>query len=167
MAPRTSLPVTLLFMVLLTAALLPLHAAASGTGMLSVKGRILAMEGDLSDALVVVEVDGTTCSRARLDRQGGFELTVPPGVCARLRFSKPGYLNKEVVLDTRHADARGRGDRRVRFDVRLEPQRRHPGHRYAAPAGRISYLKGSGLQQVRRQQRYEPVPPVGPADLRP
>ncbi|MCB0784826.1 MAG: hypothetical protein KDC02_11525 [Flavobacteriales bacterium] len=135
------------------AILVPFLATASGPGQVIVQGRMLATGGDLGQALLVVEVDGEACHWAHVSAKGHFRVELPEGVQARLIFSGPDRLPKEVLLDTQRALDGSEGDRRLAFDVRLESLSRNEGMGYAGPVGHIDFIRGSGALKVERSIR--------------
>lgn len=135
--------------------LLPLLVTASDPGQVMVQGRMLAAGGDLRQALLVVEVDGVACHWAHVSARGHFRVELPEGVHARLVFSSPDRLPKEVLLDTHRALDGSEGDRRLEFDVRLESLSRNEGMGYAGPVGHIDFIRGSGTLKVKRSTRLK------------
>ena len=87
-----------------------------------------------------------------MEGSGRFSLSVPAGSRVVLTFSKPGHLTKEVVVDTRNAlvtPQAERTNRKVRFDVVLEPVRKRPGCKYDGPVGSLGFVNGSGTMKVK------------------
>lgn len=124
--------------------------------MITVSGQVHAGGADLSDALLVVELNGGSCLRTELDRKGHFRMEVPAEGLARIVLMKPGYLTKELSLDTHHAmrstSARER-NKSLRFDVVLEREADHPCERHQVPAGYIAYSTGTGALRIRHDER--------------
>lgn len=119
--------------------------------MVEISGRMVLDELTLADALLVVEVDDAQCVPFELEADGRFRFKVPLGSKACLRFEKPGYLTKSILVDTRNAlltDEARKKNKHVRFDVRMSPSWGHEHLCYAGPVGSISFLKGSGLMKV-------------------
>lgn len=115
------------------------------TGWLHVEDR------NVDDLVLVVEV-AEHCLYAEVLPSGRFVVAVPVGSSARLAFMKPGHLIKVVELDTRHSmpvRMAERGNRKVRFDVVLEPEEKRPGRRYDGPVGSLGFNKGTGSPKVR------------------
>jgi hypothetical protein len=144
------LPVLLAIISILVLALTV--QAASPREEVVIRGWLHAQDKDLADGLVVVEVDDVQCVRSILLRNGRFEFTLPVGAKARLVFLKPGFISKEVLVDTRNAMNTSRArklNRLVKFDVVLDPLERHPGREHAGPVGRIHFVTGTGAMIVR------------------
>jgi hypothetical protein len=133
---------------------------------ITVTGQVLAGGADLSDALLVVEFNGGQCLRTQLDHKGHFRMSVPAEGVARIVLMKPGFLTKELAMDTHHAlrsaTARER-NKALRFDVVLEPEAEHPGEQHQVPAGSIAYAKGTGALHIRHDEGM--VPTVDPGCL--
>jgi hypothetical protein len=126
----------------------------------TIAGRLFADTADLEDAVLVVELEEEQCLRSVLMRNGRFEFEVPVGAHVRLIFLKPGYLTKEVLVDTRNAlnSPRARKlNKTVKFDVVLESteERRHQA--YVGPVGYIHFVNGTGLMRVRHDERVVEV----------
>ena len=125
-----------------------------------ITGWLHVEDSRVDDVLLVVEVDGVLCQPALVQGNGRFVIGLPAGSKATLQFSKPGHLPKEVLVDTRNAlntpQAR-RANRRVKFDVVLEPERARPGHAYAGPVGSIGFVNGTGTMRVRHHKRFAPT----------
>jgi hypothetical protein len=136
-----------LLLILLLAAALP---ASAREKQIEIRGRMLVDDTIMSDALLVVEVDDQRCLPFQLDGDGRFMLRLPVGSKIQLRFEKPGYLTKEVLIDTKNALNTKRAaklNKLVRFDVQMS--RELPDRVYAGPVGTITFLKGSGLMKVK------------------
>ena len=74
------------------------------------------------------------------------------GSSAYLRFEQPGYLSKEVLVNTANADLCEKDCRKnenLKFDVQMTPELSDKRQQYAGPVGTITFLKGSGLMKVR------------------
>ena len=111
---------------------------------------------DLTMADVVVELRvGGTVHTGRVTENGRIDLSLPADVEAVLRFTKPGHLPKEVVVDTRHmndGDFDGK-TRHVSFAVILEPVRHMKGFVYPGPVGNIGFEEGGGCLAVQHDTR--------------
>ncbi|QQR86273.1 MAG: hypothetical protein IPJ76_17045 [Flavobacteriales bacterium] len=86
---------------------------------------------------------------------GRFDIDLPVGAEAVLRFEHPGHLAKEVLVDTHGANA-GEfedGTRRLRMAVILELERLMAGQKYAGPVGNIAFDKDGGCVAVDRTRR--------------
>lgn len=130
-----------------------LFPAAYGQEHVEIKGRILtdAPEG-VSDALAVFELDNRVCTPLEFHPDGKFKLSMPMGSIAYLRFEQPGYLNKEVLVNTVNADQCRKAchkNENLKFDVQMTPQPADKHLQYMGPVGIITFLKGSGLMKVR------------------
>lgn len=131
---------------------LTLFASAYGQDRVEIKGRILtdAPEG-VSDALAVLELDNWVCTPLEFRPDGKFKLSMPMGSSAYLRFEQPGYLNKEVLVNTANADQCKKAchkNENLKFDVQMTPQQPDKHLQYMGPVGIITFLKGSGLMKV-------------------
>lgn len=109
---------------------------------------------DFDDATVQVEVNGDV-QTAHVSKTGRFDISLPAGTEATLRFEHPGHLTKEVVVDTRHARDGyvGRDVRHVRFAVILEQERYMGGNIYAGPVGNIGFDKDGGCLTVQHTRK--------------
>ena len=140
-------------------------AAQGADNMVTITGQLHADDLSLSDAVVVVELGDDACLRSELSANGRFEFNVPVGAKARLIFMKPGFLTKEVEVDTRNALSTDRSykmNKNVRFDVVLDEELQHMDEVYMGPVGYIHFVNGSGLMRVRHDERMKPV--AKPAD---
>lgn len=143
-------------------------AAQASTDEVTICGRLHAENAALSDAVVVVELGNDACLRSELDASGRFKFNVPVGTKARLIFIKPGYLTKEVEVDTKNAmnsDRARQLNKKVKFDVVLEEELQHMNEAYMGPVGYIHFVNGSGLMRVRHDERM--VPLEKPAEAEP
>ncbi len=135
---------------------LSLFAAPPGSKRMQemlVTGWLIVDDGTVADVDLVVEIDGERCHIARVLGSGRFDVALPVGGKAVLRFHKPGHLTKEVVVDTRNLDGPGNFHhlpRKVRFGVVLEPHPEQLQHTtsYEGPVGSIDFLRGTGLMKV-------------------
>lgn len=129
----------------------PSTLRADARELIEITGRILLDGETAADAVLIIEVNDLDCIPFDLEADGRFTLSLPVNSKANIRFEKPGYLSKEVTVDTRHAlltkDA-VKENKLVRFDVQMQPE---PDalRMYAGPVGTISFVKGSGLMKVR------------------
>ena len=143
-------------------------AAAQGAGnTVTITGHLHADDRSMEDAVVVVELGDDACLRSELTANGRFEFRVPVGAKARLVFVKPGYLTKEVELDTRNAmntDRARKLNKEVRFDVVLEEALEHVNEMYLGPVGYIHFVNGTGLMRVRHDERMKPVAVISEQD---
>ena len=141
---------------------LPSHGADN---MVTICGQLHADDQSLSDAVVVVELGDDACLQSELGANGRFEFKVPVGTKARLIFLKPGFLTKEVEVDTKNAlnnDQARKLNKKVKFDVVLEEELQHISEVYLGPVGYIHFVNGSGLMRVRHDERMKPL--AKPAD---
>lgn len=118
-----------------------------------VTGWLIVDDGTVADVDLVVEIDGERCHVARVLGTGRFDVALPVGGKAVLRFHKPGHLTKEVVVDTRNLDGPGQFHyvpRKVKFGVVLEPnpEQHQVSASYNGPVGSIDFLRGTGLMKV-------------------
>lgn len=144
----------------------PLEAGADNE--VTITGWLHADDQSLNDAVVVVELGDDACLRSELGANGRFEFKVPVGAKARLIFLKPGYLAKEVVVDTRNAlnsDQARKLNKKVKFDVVLDEELQHLNEVYMGPVGYIHFVNGTGLMRVRHDERM--VPMAKPAEAEP
>ena len=120
------------------------------TGWLHVDDRTV------NDLVLVVELDGDRCLFAEVHASGRFEVLVPVGCKALLSFIKPGHLTKEVVVDTRNAMNTTKAqqtNRKVKFDVVLEPIEKRLGRKYQGPVGSLIFVNGTGTMKVKHDLR--------------
>ncbi len=135
-------------------------AAQASNDEVTICGRLHAENNELSDAVVVVELGNDACLRSELDASGRFKFNVPVGTKARLIFIKPGYLTKEVEVDTKNAmtgEQARQLNKKVKFDVVLEEELEHVNEMYIDPVGFIHFVNGSGLMRVRHDERMIPL----------
>ncbi len=128
--------------------------------LVTISGKLFAGTADLSDALLVVELEEEQCLRSVLLHNGRFEFKVPLGAKARLIFLKPGHLTKEVLVDTRNALNTSRArklNKNVKFDVVLESTEERKHQAYYGPVGYIHFVNGTGLMRVRHDERLVEV----------
>jgi hypothetical protein len=126
----------------------------------TISGKLFADHGDLTDALLVVELEEEQCLRSVLLHNGRFEFKVPLGAKARLIFLKSGHLTKEVLVDTRNALNTSRArklNKNVKFDVVLESTEERKHQAYYGPVGYIHFVNGTGLMRVRHDERLVEV----------
>lgn len=124
-----------------------------GQSNVDIKGQMLtdAPQGAV-DVLAVVELDNRVCTPLEFHPDGKFKLSLPMGSSAYLRFEQPGYLAKEVLVNTMNADQCKKDCRKnenLKFDVQMTPQLPDEHLQYMGPVGIITFLKGSGLMKVR------------------
>ncbi len=134
-------------------------SAHGANNMVTITGQLHADDRSLIDAVVVVELGADACLRSALSANGRFEFKVPVGSKARLIFLKPGYLTKEVEVDTKNAlntDRSSKLNKKVQFDVVLEEELEHVDEVYLGPVGYIDFVNGSGLMRVRHDGRMKP-----------
>ena len=87
------------------------------TGWLHVK------DSTVPDVILVVELEENFCTHSEILPNGRFYFEIPVDAKARLVFNKPGYLTKEVVIDTRNAlnnKEATKVNSKVKFDIVLE-----------------------------------------------
>lgn len=121
-----------------------------------ITGWLHADDGRMDDAVLVVELEGEHCLFAELFDNGQFFFRLPVGAKATLFFTKPGHLPKEVVVDTHNALNTPRAlreNRKVKFEVVLEPERKRPGRVYDGPVGSIQFVNGTGTMKVKHDLR--------------
>lgn len=149
-----SLPALALTLACSTAAL------ANDRQEIEIRGRLLLDGATTADAILVVEVNEVDCVPFDFYPDGRFVLTVPVDSKAQIRFEKPGYMSKEVALDTRNALLTAKAvklNKRVDFDVLLQPLPAKD-MAYAGPVGDITFVKGSGLMKVRTDRTLIDTP---------
>ncbi|MBL0129640.1 MAG: hypothetical protein IPP83_19800 [Flavobacteriales bacterium] len=132
-------------------ALTALSAPATTRDEVVLTGWLQVEDHNAADIVLSAEVNDN-CLYAEVEGSGRFSLSVPAGSRVVLTFSKPGHLTKEVVVDTRNALATPqaeRTNRKVRFDVVLEPVRKRPGCKYDGPVGSLAFVNGSGTMKVK------------------
>ena len=96
------------------------------------------------------------CLYAGVESPGRFTVVLPVGHQVTLSFSKPGHLPKEVVIDTRYSmmtEKAQRANRKVKFDVVMEPLEKRPGRKYDGPVGSLSFFRGTGTMKVKHNLR--------------
>ncbi|MEO8068677.1 MAG: hypothetical protein ABI599_13360 [Flavobacteriales bacterium] len=98
---------------------------------------------------VQLEVNGEVLL-VPINNMGRFDINLPAGTEAVLRFEHPGHLPKEVVVDTHDARAGEFQDetRHVKMAVILELERLMAGFKYGGPVGNIAFDKQGGCLAV-------------------
>ncbi len=160
--PNASRPVAIAFAMAAFASPADLLAVRDH---IEIRGRLLLDGETLSDGMLVVEVDDLDCVPFDLYPDGRFVLSLPVNTKASIRFEKPGYLTKDVVVDTRNAlrtKEALKKNKLVRFDVQLQPEPRNE-RMYAGPVGRITFVKGTGLMKVHHDRTLIDSPATGVA----
>jgi hypothetical protein len=146
-----------LFTAILALFGLAVFAAPQGDcSEVTITGYMVADGMDLRDAVLVVELEDRDCLESKLQANGKFEFTIPANVKARLMFLKPGFLPKEVFLDTRNAmntDDACQRNKKVEFDVQLKEALQHLNERHAGPVGYITFVNGTGFMRIRHDER--------------
>ena len=135
-------------------------AATPSRDEVTITGRLHADTSDLEDAILVVELEQELCLRSVLLRNGRFEFKVPVGAHARLVFLKPGYLTKEVLVDTKNALVSAQANKinkTVKFDVVLESTEERKHQAYIGAVCYIDIVNGTGLMRVRHDERMVAV----------
>ncbi len=133
-----------------------LPPAVAATEEVLFTGWLHVDDHNVSDLVLSVTVDGDRCLYAEVDGAGRFSVWVPIGSQALLSFEKPGHLIKEVTVDTRNSmntRTAQRANRKVKFDVVLEPIEQRPGRKYEGPVGSLSFVNGSGTMKVTHDLR--------------
>ena len=113
-------------------------------------------DNTLDDLILVVTVDEDRCLFADVDGSGRFVIAVPVGCRALLSFIKPGDLTKEVEVDTHNSmmtSQAQRANKRVKFDVVIEPIGKRLGRTYEGPVGSLSFVRGTGTMKVKHDLR--------------
>lgn len=134
----------------LSCSLVP-SAAIHGQDRVVIHGKVLMDEGSPDSTFEVMEVDAQSCVPLEVKRNGQFTIKLDIGERAYLRFEQEGYLTKEVLVDTKHANltrAAARENRLLRFDVQMTPQLPNKELAYAGPVGIISFQEGTGGMKV-------------------
>lgn len=145
-------------LALLALSLLAAPGPADRNAIIHLTGRLYSADGQLEDAVLVVELEGAHCLYAELLDNGRFQMTLPLDSQVRLHFLKPGHLPKVVEVDTRNAlntPKAERSNRNVDFEVVLESEEQHPGLHYAGPAGAITFVNGTGTMKVQHDLQLE------------
>ncbi len=122
----------------------------------TITGYMQADGMDLRDAVLVVELENNECLESSLQANGKFQFTIPANIKARLMFLKPGFLPKEVYLDTKNAmnnDDACQRNKKVEFDVKLEEALQHLNEQHAGPVGYITFVNGTGIMRIRHDER--------------
>ena len=130
--------------------------AAFATEEVTISGQLSADELAMTDAVVVVELNGDLCLESTLLPNGKFEFKLPVGSKARLVFEKPGYKTKEVIIDTKNAlnTPRARkANKNVEFAVVLESIEERKFESYIGPVGYIHFVSGTGIMRIRHDER--------------
>ncbi len=137
---------------------LAVFAGEKPTGQrITISGQLHADRTGMSDAIVVVELGHDICLRSELRADGRFAFELPAGAKAKLVFLKPGYMAKEVLVDTRNAQLGAKANKNVRFEVVLDEIAQHVNETYVGPVGYITFLKGTGLMRVQHDERMRPL----------
>lgn len=134
----------------------PLPAAPSAPEEVIFTGWLHVEDNTVDDLILVVTVDEDRCLYAEVDGSGRFVIALPVGCRALLSFLKPGHLTKEVEVDTRNSMITSRAQRtnkRVKFDVVMEPVEKRLGRKYEGPVGCLSFVRGTGTMKVKHDLR--------------
>ncbi len=118
---------------------------------IEVRGRVLLDGTTAEDAMLTIVMDNACNLPFELQANGRFKVLLPVNSQFTIRFEKPGYLSKDVVVDTHYAlcsTTARKANHIVRFDVQMQPMPA-VACAYAGPVGCISFIKGSGLMKVR------------------
>ena len=156
-APMTSLrslPATAAFVLLLACS----TSLAKATGApytppaeqeVLLTGWVHVEDLSFDNTTVELEVNGEI-HIVPLTQLGRFDINLPVGSEAVLRFEHPGHLTKEVIVDTHDATAGEFKDeqRHVKMAVILELERLMAGFTYAGPVGNIAFDKDGGCLAV-------------------
>ncbi len=136
----------------------PPAGTAGANEAVTLTGWLHVQDLNMQDVVVTVRVNGEQLT-GTVTESGRFDVALPADAEAVLRFEKPGHLAKEVVIDTRHADAGelGRKKRHVKFAVILELERWMGGLAYAGPVGAISFDKDGGCLTVEHKKEMVPA----------
>lgn len=117
-------------------------------------GWLQANDYTLGDVVVTANVNGELLVTG-VKENGRFDLVLPSGTSATLRFEKPGHLPKEVTIDTHNSTVGepGSSERHVEFAVVLEPERWMGGLSYAGPVGSIGFDAQGGCLAVEHDKQ--------------
>lgn len=136
---------------MLLAAGLLLAADMSAKEPVKVSGDVYAATvGEHAVTIAVVGEQGDTL-QLHETWTGRFQMRLPEERVLTLRFSGPGCLGKDVVIDTHYALDEDSRLRRVVFGVELEAAPPRP-MRYAGAVGTIAFAPGTGRMDVQRHQ---------------
>lgn len=131
----------------------PSDAAVTLTGWLHADDLVM------DDITVEIEVAGVV-RYASVSGTGRFNVDLPAGTSAILRFEKPGHVTKEVTVDTRNVQDGafgGERHRHVKLAVIMEQKRFMAGLTYAGPVGNIGFEPGGGCVAVAHTRTTETV----------
>ena len=107
---------------MLLAAGLLLAGGLQASGPVKVTGDVTVPMSDEEQAVTITVLDAAGDTLQLHETwTGRFKLHLPEEQVIILRFSRPGCLAKEVVVDTRHALGQDLRRRRVDFGVELHP----------------------------------------------
>lgn len=117
---------------------------------IEVRGRVLLDGATAEDAMLTIVMNNNCNLPFELQANGRFKVLLPVNSLFTIRFEKPGYLSKDVVVDTHNAlcsTTARKVNQLVRFDVQMQPM---PAIAcaYAGPVGSITFTKGTGLMKV-------------------
>lgn len=149
-----STPVSAAFLVLFACS----ASLAKATGMpytppdndaVQITGWVHVEDLSFDNTRVQLEVNGEEML-VPINNMGRFDINLPAGTEAVLRFEHPGHLPKEVVVDTHDARAGEFKDetRHVKMAVILELERLMAGFKYGGPVGNIAFDKQGGCMAV-------------------
>lgn len=116
-----------------------------------IRGKILCDVACTNHTFEVLEVSDWICLPLDIKASGQFTIKLAIGDRACLRFEQEGYLTKEVVVDTKHANLTrkaARKNRSLHFDVQMTPLLPDKDLVYAGPVGNISFQEKTGLMKV-------------------
>jgi len=123
---------------------------------LLITGWLHVQDSTVHDVILVVELEENFCTHSEILPNGRFYFEIPVDAKARLVFNKPGYLTKEVVIDTRNAlnnKEATKVNSKVKFDIVLESTEITTGKHYSGPVGSITFVNGTGLMKVKHYEK--------------
>ena len=135
-----------LFQAALIVAGISLCTLASAQAYVAFEGRVILQDNDLHPVYMTV-TDGTETMDVDLGRTGNYKFFVPVDEKVTLNITSPGYLTKQVILDTHNAPStEGLFARteKVGFDMELERQPEGQLLSYAGPVGAVAFVDCDG-----------------------
>ena len=135
-----------LFQAALIVAGISLCDLANAQAYVAFEGRVILQDNDLHPVHMSV-TDGTETMDVELGRTGNYKFFVPVDEKVTLNITSPGYITKQVLLDTHNApstDGFFARTEKVGFDLELERQPEGQLLSYAGLVGSISFVEIEG-----------------------
>ena len=131
-----------LFQAALIVAGISLCNLANAQAYVAFEGRVILQDNDLHPVHMTL-TDGTETMDVELGRTGNYKFFVPVDEKVTLNITSPGYMTKQVLLDTHNApstDGVFARTEKVGCDMELERQPEGQLLSYAGPVGAVAFV---------------------------